>query len=123
MKSALNWFEIPVVELPRATKFYEAILKTSLHQERFGDTDLAILRADEPGTSGALVRDPKRKPNADGTLVYLNANGQLDRVLGRVAEAGGAVLVGKTDIGGPGFIAIIRDTEGNQVGLHSERAA
>jgi predicted enzyme related to lactoylglutathione lyase len=29
----------------------------------------------------------------------------------------------KTDIGAPGFIALVRDTEGNVVGLHSPRAA
>jgi predicted enzyme related to lactoylglutathione lyase len=27
----------------------------------------------------------------------------------------------KTDIGAPGFIALLRDSEGNSVGLHSER--
>jgi len=27
----------------------------------------------------------------------------------------------KTDIGDPGFIALVRDTEGNVVGLHAPR--
>jgi len=31
------------------------------------------------------------------------------------------VVQPKTDIGPPGFIALVRDTEGNIVGLHSER--
>jgi predicted enzyme related to lactoylglutathione lyase len=31
------------------------------------------------------------------------------------------VVQPKTDIGPPGFIALVRDTEGNVVGLHSER--
>jgi predicted enzyme related to lactoylglutathione lyase len=29
----------------------------------------------------------------------------------------------KTDIGDPGFIAVLRDTEGNSVALHSPRKA
>jgi predicted enzyme related to lactoylglutathione lyase len=121
MKSAVNWFEIPVAQLDRAAQFYEAILQTKLKRERFGEQDLAILTAEEPGVAGALVLDPKRKPNVDGTLVYLNANGRIDSVVDRVASAGGKVLLPKTDIGQPGFIALIRDTEGNCVGLHSER--
>jgi uncharacterized protein len=121
MKSAVNWFEIPVAQLDRAAKFYEAILQTKLRREHMGNQDLAILTSEGTGVGGALVSDPHRKPNSDGTLVYLNANGQLDAVIGRVATAGGTVLLQKTDIGDPGFIALIRDSEGNCVGLHSER--
>jgi predicted enzyme related to lactoylglutathione lyase len=32
------------------------------------------------------------------------------------------VLLPRTDIGEPGFIALVRDTEGNVVGLHEPRA-
>ena len=57
-----------------------------------------------------------------GTMVYLSANPDLSAVLGRVEKAGGSVLVPKTDIGeNMGFFAIIRDCEGNRVGLHSTR--
>jgi predicted enzyme related to lactoylglutathione lyase len=45
----------------------------------------------------------------------------LDETLGRVEKAGGKIVMPKTDIGPPGFIAIVRDSEGNSVGLHSER--
>ena len=121
MKNVLNWFEIPVTQLDRATGFYETILATKLKREQFGDQALAIFGSASEGAGGALALDAKRKPNADGTLVYLNANGKLDAVIGRVEAAGGKVIVPKTDIGAPGFIALIRDTEGNQVGLHSER--
>src|SRR5215472_2334458 len=81
MQSALNWFEIPVVELPRAVKFYESILDTKLRQETFGQTTLAIMKAQDPGVAGALVLDAQRKPNTQGTVVYLNANGRLDQVI------------------------------------------
>ena len=37
-------------------------------------------------------------------------------------KAGGKVMMPKTDIGPPGFIAVMVDTEGNSVGLHSERS-
>jgi predicted enzyme related to lactoylglutathione lyase len=119
MRNALDWFEIPVAQLDRAASFYETILQTQLKRGRYGPFDAAVFPAEEAG--GALVQDARRKPQADGTLVYLCATGQLDAVISRVAGPGGAVLMPKTDIGEPGFIALIRDTEGNQVGLHAER--
>jgi predicted enzyme related to lactoylglutathione lyase len=53
-------------------------------------------------------------------MVYLDADRKLDAVIARVEAAGGSVVQGKTDISPHGFVAIIRDTEGNLVGLHSE---
>jgi len=39
--------------------------------------------------------------------------------LGKVAVAGGIVLKPKFGIGEHGFIAYLKDTEGNKVALHS----
>lgn len=123
MKDAINWFELPVVELERAQKFYETVLNQKLRAENESDgRSMAIFPSGQPGVGGALVKDPRRKPVTDGALVYLNANGTLDACLGRVVAAGGKVLLPKTDIGAPGFIALLQDTEGNQVGLHTERS-
>jgi hypothetical protein len=36
-----------------------------------------------------------------------------------VKKAGGKIVQEKYSIGKPGFIAVIEDTEGNTVGLHS----
>ena len=120
MRSALSWFEIPTVDLTRAVSFYEAILQEPLKHGRFGEVDIAVFKAEEPGVAGALILSPTMKPGIAGTRVYLNANGKLDEVLGRVASSGGKVLLGRTSIGKPGFIAVIEDTEGNPVGLHEE---
>lgn len=120
MQNAINWFELFVTDLDRATRFYESALGISLRREEFGGTPMAIfMSAAEGAVGGALVKNGQ-KPGG-GALVYLNANGKLDAVLGRIAKAGGEVVLPKTDIGDPGFIATVRDTEGNLVGLHSER--
>ena len=122
MSNATNWFEIAVNDLERAARFYEATLAISLKREVFGGTPMAIFLAPDDGVGGALVKDARRSPGAGGgSLVYLNANGKLDASLARVAGAGGAVIAPKMDIGDPGFIAIVRDTEVNVVGLHSSR--
>jgi predicted enzyme related to lactoylglutathione lyase len=122
MANTLNWFEIPTTDLTRATTFYENVLGVELRREDFAGTPMAIFAARDPDLAGALVRDARRKPSSDGALLYLNVNGRLDAVVDRIAKAGGEVLVPKMDIGEPGFIALFRDTEGNVVGLHSERA-
>jgi predicted enzyme related to lactoylglutathione lyase len=121
MSNATNWFEIAVNDLERAARFYETMLGISLKREVFGGMPMATFTAPD-GVGGSLVKDERRSPGAGGgSLVYLNANGKLDGCIARVAGAGGAVIAPKVDIGEPGFIAIVRDTEGNVVGLHSER--
>ncbi|MEN9578876.1 MAG: hypothetical protein RJA70_1885 [Pseudomonadota bacterium] len=121
MKNALNWFEIFVSELDRAAAFYERSLGLKLKREVFTGQAMAVFMTEDPAVGGALVHNPMRKPSNDGTVVYLNVSGKIDEVLGRVPAAGGSIAMPKTDIGEPGFIALIRDTEGNTVGLHSPR--
>ncbi|MGO9829698.1 MAG: VOC family protein [Myxococcaceae bacterium] len=121
MAHSLDWFEIPTTNLDRAIEFYGTVLGVSLKREVFGGVPMAALPCEEKSTGGALVEDARRKPSAEGALLYLNAYGQLDACVQRIAKAGGTVIAPKVDIGEPGFIAIFRDTEGNVVGLHQER--
>ena len=122
MSHAIHWFEIFVTDIERAVRFYQTVLNIELRRENEGGRPMAIFAsAVEQGVGGALVRQPGREPTSQGVLVYLDADGKLDACLGRVERAGGAVVQPKTDIGPPGFIALVRDTEGNIVGLHSER--
>jgi uncharacterized protein len=117
----INWFEIPTTDLNRAVRFYETVLGVALRPEVFGGIRMASFPYTPGVAGGALVQDERRMSSTEGVLVYLDAQGQLDACLERVVKAGGAVLTPKQDIGDPGFIAIVRDTEGNAVGLHQER--
>jgi predicted enzyme related to lactoylglutathione lyase len=119
MRSAINWFEIPTTNLDRAVHFYEAVLGEPLRREVFTEMPMAIFPHDAEAPGGALIQDARRKPSTDGTLIYLAVDGKLDQVIGRVDKAGGAVVLGRTHIGDPGYIALIRDSEGNVIGLHS----
>ena len=121
MKNAINWFELAATDLDRATRFYETTLAISLRRETFFGTEMAMFIADERGVGGALVKDQRRAPGGGGSLVYLSADGKLDACLERVAGAGGQVVTAKVDIGDFGTFALVRDTEGNVVGLHSSR--
>lgn len=116
---AINWFEIPCEDLDRATTFYESLLGRKMQRESFGDP-VALFAADQKGTGGTLVKRAFQKPGASGTMVYLNCDGDLDGVLGRVAVSGGLILMPKTEVpGGFGHFACLRDSEGNHIGLHS----
>lgn len=122
--NAINWFELAVEDLDRARRFYETVLGTQLRPEAGGDTPMMLFPSGGgDAVGGALVKDARRRPGAPGTLVYLNANGKLDECERRIEAAGGKVLLPKTDIGEPGHIVLLLDSEGNQVGLHAERTA
>lgn len=118
-KNAINWFEIPVSDLARATAFYEDLVQVSLKQESMDGIDMAIFPFEEKSVTGALVLAPFLSPSATGSLVYLNAEGMLDEAIARAVKNGSEVLLPKMDIGPNGFIAHIMDSEGNRVALHS----
>lgn len=119
MKNSVNWFEIPAQDFDRAVRFYGAVLNAALRHEPFNGEPQGILPYSDPGVGGAIIKREGFIPAASGALVYLNAGDDLDGMLTRVEPAGGKVLMPKTSIGEPGYIAIIADTEGNRVGLHS----
>ena len=123
MANALTWFEIPTQDLDRAVRFYETVLGVHLKREVFGGVPHALFPAGQSDTGGALIQDGRRKPSAEGTLIYLDAAGKLDDCVERLRGAGGTLMLPKTDIGDPGFIAVFRDSEGNSVALHSPRDA
>jgi predicted enzyme related to lactoylglutathione lyase len=121
MKNAINHCELPVLDIERAVASYELLLGKKLHREIFGGLPYALFPHEEPGVSAALVQDPKRTVGG-GTLVYLNADGQLDAILARAERARMSVLLPKTAVGPEGFIALLRDTEGNQIGFNEPAA-
>ena len=124
MQNAISWFEIPSADLDRATKFYETIFGVSLIPMDLADIKMRMFPIDDPmtGIGGAIVySEGFHKPSAtDGTLIYLNGNPDVQKVLDKVKAAGGSIMVPKTEISPEyGFMAVIIDTEGNRIGLHS----
>ena len=124
MDNAISWFEIPASDLDRAQKFYEAIFGISLFPMDLPNIKMRMFPIDDPmkGIGGAVVDSGGfHKPSAtDGPLVYLNGNPDVQQVLDKVTAAGGTIMVPKTEISPEyGFMAVILDTEGNRIGLHS----
>lgn len=118
--SAVTWFEIPTADFVRARRFYETILETTLREEPFGPARIAIFPYARPGVGGCLDEASASRPSSEGTVVYLDVNGRLDRSLELVEAAGGRIAAPKTALlPGMGFVAHIIDSEGNRVGLHA----
>lgn len=88
----------------------------------FGEFKMGFLPSDEGKVGGAIVNGPDYKPSADGALIYLNANPDLAEAESRIEAAGGKVLIPKRVISPEwGFMAVFIDSEGNRMGLHSNK--
>jgi predicted enzyme related to lactoylglutathione lyase len=116
--SAITWFEIPATNFARAVRFYETIFATPLRHESAWP-NLAIFPYQRPGVSGAVAYGEGHRPSGDGVVIYLNCDGRFDEVLGRVETAGGSIVEPKSHIPTVGWVAQIRDSEGNRIGLHA----
>jgi uncharacterized protein len=124
--NSLNWFEIPAVDISRATKFYETIfgLKMEPMPEMPGMDMKMISFPSEMGNgkvAGALVQSKQHKPSMDGAVIYLNANPKIDEVIGKIENAGGKIIMPKMQISPEiGYMAFFIDSEGNRMALHAQ---
>ena len=123
MKNAISWFEIPSSDLERATRFYESIFSLKLAPLDMPNIKMRMFPIEDMnGVGGAIVDSGGfHKPSStDGPLIYLNGNPDLQQILDKVEEAGGKIMVPKTEISPEyGSMAVIIDTDGNRIGLHS----
>ena len=119
--NAINWFEIPVKDIPRAKKFYEQIFEIKMEEMEMPGMKYAMFPFTPMNgkVSGGLAQSPMHTPGMTGSIIYLNANPDLQNVLDRIEKAGGKITMPKTSIGPNGFMAFFSDTEGNNMALHS----
>jgi predicted enzyme related to lactoylglutathione lyase len=123
-KNAISWFEIPAIDLDRAQKFYETIFDIQMIPLDTPNFQMRMFPLEDManGIGGAISKaEGFYKPSAsDGTLIYLNANPDVQNVVDKIEAAGGKIVVPKTQISPEyGYMAVFIDTEGNRVALHS----
>jgi len=123
LKDYVTWFEIPAYDMLRAKAFYDHVYGVTMETSHVGEFAMAFFPTDT-GIGGAVVQGPGCLPNDTGALLYLNAGADLELLLGRVAEAGGRVVMGRTLISeNAGWFALFIDTEGNRLALHEKSSA
>lgn len=116
------WFEIYVQDMPRAKRFYETVFQRTLEPLNGPGMDMWAFPMDKDalGAGGALVKMDGVASGGNSTLVYFACEDCAVEAA-RAAKAGGKVFRDKFSIGEYGFIALVTDTEGNLIGLHSMR--
>ena len=116
----VGWFEIYVQDMKRAKKFYEKTFAVKLQALPSPIIEMQAFPMGQklPGCAGALVRMAGKDSGGGGTIVYFScANCAVEA--GRAKKNGGEIFKKKFSIGEYGFIALVVDTEGNMIGLHS----
>lgn len=123
MKTNLGcWFEIYVEDIERAKAFYETVFQVELERMNAPIPDLEMLgfpcNMEQYGAGGALVKMNGVSSGKNSVIIYFSCE-DCETEQGRVAAAGGEIQQSKFSIGEYGFIALVIDTEGNMIGLHS----
>ena len=112
------WFDIPVADLDRAAAFYRGVLAIEVEKSQFDNFSFCVLQHDA-GNGGCLVPKASEVTSNAGILLYLNVNGRIRQAVTRVTALGGKVLEPTHAIGPHGFRAVVLDSEGNRIALHS----
>jgi predicted enzyme related to lactoylglutathione lyase len=115
----LCWVDIPVADLDRASLFYSTVLGEPVVRQTSEGFSFGMLPHAGDGVTGCLAHMPENRPSATGPLIYLSVEGRLDAALASVTAAGGLVITPKMPIGPYGYRAVIQDSEGNRLALHS----
>ncbi len=114
-------FEIHAADAPGAIAFYSALFGWTFTP--FGDTyHLIKTGEDGPGIDGGLVRrmgenpDPK-EPTPVIAYVCTVGVDDVDAYVAKALSLGGVTAVPKEAIPGVGWLAYVKDTQGNILGL------
>lgn len=123
-RNPIGWFEIYVQDMARAKAFYEKTFQVTLqplaspNAEKWIEIWAFPGHPDHPGSPGALAKMTGKDSGAGGTIVYFSCTDCAVEA-SRAVQNGGKIQKEKTSIGQYGSIALIYDTEGNMIGLHS----
>ncbi|MDP6685175.1 MAG: VOC family protein [Candidatus Marinimicrobia bacterium] len=112
------WVDIPVADLDRAKQFYEAVMNIKVFTEEFGDVRFCVLDH-ENGNGGCLVINEKEISSDSGILVYMNVDERIHDAVAKVESSGGSIIEPAKTIGPHGVRAVVLDSEGNRIALHS----
>lgn len=122
MKRLVSFFEIPAKDFPRAVSFYESVFGIKMPVMDCGHEKMAFFPEEEGLAPGAVSWTEGFDPSGGGVLVSLNC-GDMPETLSRITANGGNILTGRTAIEceGRGYFAVFSDSEGNRVGLYSDK--
>jgi len=114
-------FEIHAENPERAVRFYSELFQWEFTKwEGPMDYWLVVTGPDgTPGINGGMLRRPQPRSGNDGVIAYVCTVhvDDLDQSFGKALQLGGAVALPKMPVPGVGWLAYVKDTEGNVLGL------
>lgn len=118
----VGWFEIYVDDMQRAKPFYESVFGVTLQKLDNPQPEMWAfpMQMERYGAPGALVRMPGVPAGGNSVLIYFSCADCAEEAA-RAVRSGGSIQKDKFSIGQHGYIALVTDTEGNMIGLHSMR--
>ena len=115
-------FEIHAADLDRAQRFYEAMLGWRFTP--WGDSyRIVATGAEGPGIDGGLFQRQGEAPRGGEPVTAWVCTVDVDDVdayVARAEAAGGSVAVARMAVPGVGWLAYIKDPEGNIFGMMQE---
>jgi predicted enzyme related to lactoylglutathione lyase len=116
----VGWFEIYVQDMNRAKGFYQSVFKAQFQKLESPGIEMWAfpMQPESNGAAGALVRMEGFPSGGNSTIVYFICDDCAVEAK-RASTQGGKIFKDKFSIGQYGFIALVTDTEGNMIGLHS----
>lgn len=125
MASTFVWIDIPVRDIDRAVAFYSAVCARDVEKMQAGEGfAMGLFPHEGEDVAGCLYAsaDGDNAPSMTGPLVYIDVTGRLDDAIAAVEPHGGRVMQARHSIGPYGWRAVVADSEGNRVALHSRTA-
>jgi len=120
----IAYFEIPADNVDRAKHFYQTLLGWKIAPVKGPAMDREKMAAMEyndittgDAKEGTMNMGGMYKRQMGETIKNYVAVEDIDKVLANVEKLGGKIIMPKEMIRGVGLVAIIRDTEGNGIGI------
>ena len=117
MSHRIVWFDIPVTDFKRAQAFYASVLGVEVKEEH---PNVGVFAHEQGDVTGCIYLSEEDEPGDRGPLLYFDVKGRLDDAIEKAKAGGGKILKEKHSIGPYGYRAILLDSEGNRIALHSE---
>jgi len=112
MANPICWFEIATRDIEKSKKFYDSVFDWELKKdENFPDMEM-IETGERP--SGAIFKGPPEMPLA--LSVYFQVT-DVNETLKKVEDAGGRIIMPRTDIPSVGWFAVFLDIEGVAISI------
>jgi predicted enzyme related to lactoylglutathione lyase len=113
------YFELPVDDFDRATKFYESVFNWKVTKsERPSGPYYSVKtgESDEPGINGSFF---KKEEGWDKISNVIHVK-DIDASIAAIVRLGGTITFEKTTINGVGYLAYFKDPSGNTFGMMQE---